>query len=140
MRPGGRRVFFPASADPFGTNPGEECQLFSIARFGTELRQLTFFHTVGRAVDGCAPIAESSECRVGGISPNAQDPRTGTLVFPSTCDPFGTNPNGEQIFAMRPDGSGLRQLTHIRGIVRSPSGTVETELAGPASYSGGQVP
>jgi hypothetical protein len=140
MRPGGPRAFFSASADPFGTNPSEECQLFSISRLGTRLRQLTFFHTVGRAANGCLPIAESPECGVGGISPNAQDPRSGTLVFPSTCDPFGTNPNGEQIFALRPDGSGFRQLTHTRGLLRSPSGTVETELPGPASYSGGQVP
>lgn len=138
MRPGGQRVFFPASADPFGTNPGQECQLFSISRFGTHLRQLTFFRTVDRAVTGCFPAPESRECVIGGMS--AQDPRTGTLVYGSTCDPFGTNPNGEQIFALRPDSSGLRQLTFTRGLVRSPSGIVETELPGPAAYSGGQVP
>jgi len=139
MRPGGRRVFFPASADPSGTNPGQECQLFSISRLGTRLRQLTFFRTVDRAVNGCWPIPESRECEIGG-SLNVQDPRTGTLVFGSTCDPFGANAYGEQIFALRPDGSGLRQLTSTRGLVRGASGIVETELPGPVAYSGAPLP
>lgn len=43
------------------------------------------------------------------------DPVTGTVVFPSDCDPLGRNPFGYQMFAMRPDGSGLRQLTNARG-------------------------
>jgi len=56
------------------------------------------------------------------------------LVFVSSCDPFGTNPNGEQIFAMRPDGSGLRALTDTRSVVHDPDGSVEVELPGPWSY------
>jgi len=36
---------------------------------------------------------------------------TGTVVFYSSCDGFGTNPFGGQIFAMRPDVTKLRQLT-----------------------------
>ncbi len=56
------------------------------------------------------------------------------LVFYSTCDPLGTNPNGGQIFAMRPDGSDLRQLTTARGLVTA-AGTFSAELIGPAVYS-----
>src|SRR5262249_49082495 len=60
--------------------------------------------------------------------------------FGSTCDPFGANAYGEQIFALRPDGSGLRQLTSTRGLVRGASGIVETELPGPVAYSGAPLP
>jgi hypothetical protein len=57
---------------------------------------------------------------------------TGSYEFGSNCDPFGTNPNGgEQFFAMRTDGSGLRQLTQTRGIVREADGTIEVEMPGP---------
>lgn len=105
---------------------------------GSHLRQLTFFRMVDRDVNGCGATAESRECGIGGLS--AQDPRTGTLVYGSTCDPLGTNANGEQIFALRQGGSGLRQLTSTGGLVRDPSGIVEIELPGPASYSGGHVP
>jgi hypothetical protein len=67
---------------------------------------------------------------------------TGTIVFDSTLDalklrpgaPFGT---ADQIFAIRPDGSGLRQLTE------GPTGThfpntvgVGVEQPGPYAYSG----
>ena len=42
----GQRVVFCASADPLGTNPTENGQLFSIDRIGGDLRQLTDFHEV----------------------------------------------------------------------------------------------
>lgn len=35
---------------------------------------------------------------------------------------------------MRPDGTGLRALTEVRGLVRNPDGSVEAELPGPWSY------
>jgi len=35
---------------------------------------------------------------------------------------------------MRPDGSGLRQLTHTRGLLIQPGGTVIGELPGPMAY------
>src|SRR5262249_3200974 len=38
----------------------------------------------------------------------APDEVTGTVLFPSSCDPVGGNPYGEQIFAMRSDGTGIR--------------------------------
>jgi hypothetical protein len=50
----------------------------------------------------------------------------------STCDPLGTNPHdGAQVFAMRPDGSGLRQLTATRGIIHEADQTISMELPGP---------
>jgi hypothetical protein len=35
---------------------------------------------------------------------------------------------------MRPDGSGLRQLTNARGMTTDPDGTVHVEIAGPFAY------
>jgi hypothetical protein len=47
----------------------------------------------------------------------------------------GANPVGDQIFTMRSDGSGLRQLTAMRGMEVDPDGTVRVELPGPIAYS-----
>jgi hypothetical protein len=65
------------------------------------------------------------------IEPARQDPVTRALVFPSSCDPFGMNTNGEQIFVMHPDGSGLQQLSDTRGFTTEADGTVDVELPGP---------
>ena len=60
------------------------------------------------------------------------DRRAGSLVFDSSCDPLGTNPGGgNQLFAMRPDGSGLRQLTYTQGIVNHPDRSIDVELPAP---------
>ena len=72
-------------------------------------------------------------CGIHWTSPSV-DRATHTVVFSSSCDPFGTNPYGEQIYAMRPDGSGLRQLTSARGMTTDPDGTLHVELAGPFAY------
>ena len=56
-------------------------------------------------------------------------------MFYSSCDPFGANPYGDQMFAIRVDGTHLRQLTHARGLVTEPDGTVSTENIGPLAYS-----
>jgi hypothetical protein len=135
-------VYFEASADPLGTNPSENCQLFSIDRLGSDLRQLTKFReTTERARSGCR--FGGSGCAVGWVS---QDPRSRTLVFYSSCDPFGTMTYGGQIFAMQPDGSGLRQLTHARGLIREGPGVYSGDLPGPWAYgpsvgvSSGQAP
>jgi hypothetical protein len=60
---------------------------------------------------------------------------TRTVVFYSSCDPFGTNPYGGQLFAIRPDGSKLRQLTRARGRVIEDDGEFTVELPGPFAYS-----
>jgi hypothetical protein len=128
----GRRAFFRASADPLGTNPTENCQLFSIDTLGRHLRQLTHFSEGERSVNGCQD-GPPPGCAVGNAS---QDPVTGTVVFGSACDPAGPDHVGGQIFAMRPNGSGLRALTDTRGLVVDAEGTVTVELPGPFAYSG----
>ena len=130
----GTRVFFDASADPFGSNPSETCQIFSIDALGTDLRQLTHFGTAERSAVGCRnAVLEQPGCTI--YAGPLFDPRTRALVFESTCDPLGTNPNGQQFFAMHPDGSGLRQLTALRGVVTAADGSVDVELPGPIGYS-----
>ena len=123
-------VFFDASADPFGTNPSETCQIFSVDRLGSHLRQLTQLSAVPHATNGCF-FSGPPGCAAGMIG---QDSRTGVLIFYSSCDPLGTNPHGEQVFAMHPDGSDLRQLTHTQGLVIHPGVEVIGELPGPIAY------
>jgi hypothetical protein len=125
----GQRVFFLASADPFGTNPTENCQIFSIDRLGSDLRQLTDFAQGGRSTLKCDGFGGPPPGCLSRL-PN-QDPMTRAILFASSCDPFGTNPNGEQIFAMNTDGTGLRQLTDTRGFTTAADGTVDVELTGP---------
>jgi hypothetical protein len=122
-------VYFGASADPLGTNPSENCQLFSIDRLGSDLRQLTNFRETEHSLAGCR--FGRPGCAIGHIS---QDTRSRILVFYSSCDPLGTNPNGGQIFAMRRDGSGLRQLTDARGLVHEGPGVFSRDLPGPWAY------
>src|SRR5262249_12608540 len=57
LTPDGQRVIFAASADPFGTNPSETCQLFSMDATGTGLRQLTHFSYPERSMRGCVQVA-----------------------------------------------------------------------------------
>jgi hypothetical protein len=128
----GRRAFFVASADPLGKNPSGNCQLFSIDNLGSHVRQLTRFREGERSINGCLNGPPPDGCMVFVVY---QDPATRTLVFYSSCDPFGTNPYGGQIFAMRPDGSKLRQLTTTRGLVEGADGEVTLELPGPFGYS-----
>jgi len=129
----GRRVFFTASADPLGRNPAADCQLFSIDTLGGHLHQLTRFTQSEPGHSGCS-YSVPPGCAMGWA---LQDPRTRTIVFDSSCDPFGTNPAANQIFAIRPDGSGLRQLTAARGFVEEPDGAVSTEQVGDPVISGG---
>jgi hypothetical protein len=89
-----------------------------------------------RSANGCGASHKGEGCEVWRTH---QDRETRMLLFASNCDPFGTNPNGGQIFAMRPDGSRLRQLTHARGAVGNlidPDGDFEVELPGPWAYAG----
>jgi len=124
-----QRVVFTASANPLGTNPDENCQLFSIDSLGGDLRQLTQWGEGQHSLGGCA-----SQLRPGcgitfGYIAEQQGPDTD--MFYSTCDPLGTNPDGGQVFTVRSDGTGLRQLTHTRGVVTEADGTVTVELPGP---------
>jgi hypothetical protein len=131
LTPDGHRVIFSASADPFGTNRSGTCQLFSIDTRGTGLRQLTHFSQAEYSVAGCSAYAPPG-CV---IWPFNVDPATGTLLSYSSCDPFGTNPYGDQLFAIRADGTELRQLTHAHGLGTEPDGTVSSENIGPFAYS-----
>lgn len=126
------RAVFTASADPLGENPAGMCQFFSVSVLGAGLRQLTHFPDDGRQKLGCMNVGPLASCRVGAL---AEDPRTGAIPFVSSCDPVGRNPDGEQLFTMRRDGSGLRQITAFRGVERFPDGAVEVEMAGSAAFS-----
>ena len=119
-----------ASADPLGTNPQGICQIFSVFPLANGLRQLTNFPDDGRPKAGCAGAGPSIACRVNGI---ATDIITGAIVFSTSCDPLGRNPNGEQFFVMAPDGTRLRQVSSFRGVETLPDG-VHVEMAGPATY------
>src|SRR5262249_12956577 len=106
--------------------------LFSIDTPGTGLRQVTHLPWDGRpSITGCA-ICANPACSISNLF---VDPRTGAVLFQSSCDPIGANPFGEQLFAMRPDGTGLRQLTNARGTTTDPDGTIHVELPGPTAYS-----
>jgi len=143
LTPDGRRAFFRASADPLGTNPSGTCQIFSIDTLGTHLRQLTHFREGETFPNGqesanrCGAYGSTPHFRRPGcaIFEAYQDPVTQTVVFFSNCNPFGTNPYGGQVFAMRPDGSQLRQLTSARGRVIEENGAFTVELPGPTAYS-----
>ena len=131
--PNGRRFLFITPEDPLGTNPSRNCQVFSVNDLGAGLRQLTHFKETKHATSGCNFTLPRSGCSIG---TTFWDPVTSEIVFYSLCDPFGTNPNGGQLFAMRPDGSRLRQLTATRGLAVAEDGTVTAELPGPFRYSG----
>jgi hypothetical protein len=126
-------VFITAAANPFGGNPSANCQIFSIDRTGTNLRQLTHFVEATRSINGCEfDLPVGTGCAIQLIG---QDATTQTLLFYSSCDPLGTNPKGGQIFAMRSDGSDLHQLTNTRGLITEPDGTVTGEFPGPFAFS-----
>jgi hypothetical protein len=133
VTPDRQRVVFEASADPFGTNPDENCQIFSIDTLGADLRQLTTFGEGAHAEAGCFyPYPRGAGCLIYFVG---LDRRSDSLLFYSSCNPKGTNPNGGQFFAMHFDGTGLRQLSAFRGMTTAADGTVTVELPGPFAYS-----
>jgi hypothetical protein len=131
---GTHRVSFASSGDPLGQNPSNTCQLFTVDRLGGRMRQLTHFDPGATSPAGCLGGAVGPGC-TSVSSGVTQDPRTEALVFDSSCDPFGISAVGQQIFAIRPDGSGLRQITAYRGLTIAPDGRVDVELPGPVAYS-----
>jgi hypothetical protein len=142
--PDGSRIFFNASADPCtdgnyqhctGSNPSRNCQIFSVDRTANELRQLTAFNPNRFSFAGCyySFATPSGVCSVNFLT---QDTHNETLVFYSTCTPLApADFVGAQIYAMRPDGSGLRPLTQTRGLFTDQQGFSATELPGPLAYS-----
>jgi hypothetical protein len=132
------RAFFTASADPLGTNPSNNCQLFSVDTLGSGLRQMTRFNNPGSpATQPACWNGQPPACVLGAIF---QDPVTKAVVFHSSCDPLHANPFGDQLFAMRPDGLGLRQLTDAAGFTTDPDGSIRVQLPGPLAYSAERVP
>ena len=136
------RAFFMASADPRkNENPDGHCQLFSIDTLGRGLRQLTHFNSrmdrgagdLAFGVPGC--FHEQCGISYGYYRGVFQDPVTKAVVFDSGCDPFGANPYGWQVFSLRPDGLGLRQLTDAAGLTTNPDGSFRVEKPGPFAYS-----
>src|SRR5262245_23500188 len=128
------RAFFRASADPLGTNPYGNCQIFSVDTLGSGLRQVTHFNP-GRPVAQPACALDSPPGCFVGYEFVGQDPVTKAVVFDTACDPLGANPFGDQIFAIRPDGTGLRQLTDAAGFTTHPDGSVRVELPALFAYS-----
>ena len=128
----GEHVFFLASADPLGSNPTKNCQLFSIDRLGAALRQLTRFNQTELSEVGCDFFDDDPHgCALDLVG---EDRITQTLVFASACDPADAKTQAEQIFAVHADGSGIRQLTTLRGLFYESDGTVHVELPGPIAY------
>jgi Tol biopolymer transport system component len=89
----GLKILFGANLDPFGTNPQNRAQLFSINRDGSGLRQLTTFAS-------------------GGIGKFSISDDGTKIALGYDGDPLGSNADlGGEIFAMNGDGTNLRQLT-----------------------------
>jgi hypothetical protein len=128
------RALFVASANPSppDANPGGICQLFSVSELGGGLRQIT--HLPGDRPSDTCYAGFDGPCTIQWPTTVAADRITGTVVFASSCDPVGGNPFGDQIFAIAPDGTGLRQLTATRGMTTDPDGTVRVEMPGPFAY------
>ena len=89
----------------------------------------SFFHEGGSHATGarCYSHRRPDGCGINFTTPSVpqQNPATGTIYFWSACDPLGLNPNGSQLFAIQPDGTGLQQLTNAHGFVKAADGTAE---------------
>jgi cysteine-rich repeat protein len=133
-----RRAVFLASADRVRMNPYGSCQLFSVDVHGGVPRQITHLDPGVRLPNpGCDfPLGIG----YGAYRAVPQDPVTGTIVFDTTLDALklrtAVSGGADQIFAIRPDGSGLRQLTDAAGGTTNPDGTFRVEITGPYAYSG----
>lgn len=127
----GLRVMFVASADPKATNSTANCQLFSIDVTGGDLQQVTNFSEAPQSQNGCI-FTEPPGCAVNIVG---QDAGTGSVVLYSNCDPLQQNQFGAQLFTMRPDGSGLRQLTQASGLIVHDNGEISTEIPAPFAFA-----
>jgi hypothetical protein len=135
---GRTRAFFLSSADPLGTNRHGNCQIFSIDTLASpmSMRQVTHFDVgdLTRVILGCA--CQNCGIGYGYYKVIFQDPVTQAIVFSAAHDPLrlGQPFPDDQVFAIRPDGGGLRQLTDAAGATRGPDG-LRVEFTGPLAYS-----
>jgi hypothetical protein len=147
LNPNQTRAFFLGSGDPLGKNdplggnPNNICQMFSVDTLSGGLRQITHFAGRYPGIPGCFWYGQflhpDHTCGIGQTYYRTffQDPVTEAIIFDTSCDPLGTTALGEQIFAMRPNGEGLRQLTDAAGFTTNPDGSIQAELPGPYAYS-----
>src|SRR5262249_43999303 len=77
----------------------------------------------------------------GGFRVIDQDAVTDTIILNTALDPLhlGAPPgpyrySNDQIFALRPDGSGLRQLTSAAGFTALSDGSIRVELPSPFAH------
>jgi Tol biopolymer transport system component len=111
----GSRVFFVSTADPLGANPGHLWQLFRIESDGTGLTQVTAF--AGHSYLWHPTVSADG----------------GWVAFVANGNPLGQNPTGgSELFAIRGDGTGLRQLTPDQ------SGSVGPAQGAPAVSADGE--
>ena len=138
-----RRAFFVGSADPLKTNPHESCQIFSIDTVGRGLRQITHFD-LGYFVHLPGCFLSAGGVGYGYYRTISQDAVTKAVIFNTAQDPLHLGArradptvysySDDQIFAVRPDGTGLRQLTDAAGFTTGPDGSIRVELPGPFAY------
>jgi TolB protein len=94
----GTKIVFTTSQNPLGTNPDSSTEVFAINADGTGLRQLT------------SSAGNSSAPWIAGNGTN--------VVFQSDGDLTGGNPDlGSEVFVVRWDGTGLRQLTNSKQLL-----------------------
>jgi hypothetical protein len=125
-----KQVFFQASGDLLGVNPSSPASS-SASTCSADIYGSSRFDPGTTSPRGCArATAEVPRRAVIG----RQDPATRALVFDSSCDPYGLSAVSQQLYALRPDGSGLRQLTDYRGTRTDPDGGISVELPGPIAY------
>ena len=138
------RAFFLASAeaDPLIKNPNGTCQIFSMDTLGGVPRQVTRFDLGVPFLRGC--FRGGGAIGYGAYRVTDQDALTNAIIFNTALDPLhlGAPPahpeptgyDDDQIFAIRPDGTGLRQLTDAAGFTSKADGSIRVELPGPFAY------
>ena len=146
-----QRAYFSTSANPpsINKNPLDRCELFSIDLQGERLRQVTHFNYNANGTpkesgkgSGCVFTGDSG-CAIG---TTFRDRTSRTIVFETNCDLLGSGSFGENVFAMHPDGTGIRQVTHTAGCAgdckpsASSVGFATVELPGFLSYTGHKTP
>ena len=113
---------------------------------GDDLQQVTQFNY--DAAGNPLEEGDGSGCRYSGaagceLGTMFRDRTFASVPFLSNCDLFKTDISAEQLFAMRPDGTHLRQLTHVdgcHGVCRlrydDLQAATTVELVGFLTYSG----